>query len=118
MAAATQEYTTHSSAVSEKAWAAALNRWVKVGASQVHENLRQYSPDKLIDGNRWIAGNCQTAWLDMDFGRPRTINQAIIYSNRYWQRVKQFELQPAGGRPVADLLQHDDAERRRSEIRL
>jgi hypothetical protein len=29
----------------------------------------------------------------MDFGRPQTINQAIIYSNRYWQRVKQFELQ-------------------------
>ena len=93
MAPATQEYTTHSSAVSEKAWAATLSRWVKVGASQVHENLRQYGPDKLIDGNRWIAGNCQTAWLDMDFGRPRTINQAIIYSNRYWQRVKQFELQ-------------------------
>jgi alpha-L-fucosidase len=93
MAAVTQEYTTHSSAVSDEAWAAVLKRWVKVGASQVHGNLRQYGPDKLIDGNRWIAGNCQTAWLDEDFGRPRTINQAIIYSNRYWQSVKQFELQ-------------------------
>jgi len=90
--ASTQEYTTKGSVASDEAWSACLERWTKVGASQVHGNLRQYGPDKLLEGKRWIAGNCDTAWLDIDFGRERTINQAVIYTNRYWKKVERFEL--------------------------
>ena len=40
-----------------------------------------------------IAGNCETAWLDVDFGRQRTVDQVTIYTNRYWKKVDRFELQ-------------------------
>jgi len=90
--ASAQEYTTRGSVASDEAWSTCMERWAKVGASQVHGNLRQYGPDKLLDGKRWIAGNCDTAWLDIDFGRERTVNQAVIYTNRYWQKVERFEL--------------------------
>ena len=88
-----EEYKTSASGVSEETWSAALEDWVKVGASSVYDNSRQYGPDKLFDGQRWIPGNVKTAWLDVDFGTRRTVNEAVITTNRYWKSVEKFELQ-------------------------
>ena len=88
-----EEFKMSGAAVSKELWNASLNNWIKVGASKVYKNLRQYGPDKLLDGKRWIAGNVETAWFDIDYGRSRTVNQAKITTNRYWQDVKELELQ-------------------------
>jgi hypothetical protein len=55
--------------------------------------MRQYGPDKLFEGGRWIADQSETIWLDVDYGRSRTVNQAEIGANRYWQSVQSLELQ-------------------------
>ncbi|GAG95511.1 unnamed protein product, partial [marine sediment metagenome] len=81
--------------VSDEIWATYIDRWVKVGAFNVHQNRRQYGPDKPFEGGRWIADKQDkdgTVWLDVDFGHDHTYNQAVIYTNRYWKRVREFEL--------------------------
>jgi len=87
-----KEYKMQGEPASEEAWAQYMSHWLKVGASSVHQNMRQYGPDKLFEGGRWIADQNETIWLDVDYGRSRTVNQAEIGANRYWQNVQNFEL--------------------------
>lgn len=96
LATTAKEYKMQGEPVSDEIWATYMDRWVKVGAFNVHQNLRQYGPDKPFEGGRWIADKEDkdgTVWLDVDFGHDHTYNQAVIYTNRYWKRVREFELQ-------------------------
>ena len=67
----------------------------KVRASNVYQNMRQYSADKAVDDDpatRWATDTgTKQAWLEVDLGKPTTFNRAVI--NEEFDRVQQFELQ-------------------------
>ena len=67
----------------------------KVKASNVYQNMRQYSADKAVDddpGTRWATDTgTRQAWLEVDLGKPTTFNHAFI--SEEFDRVQQFELQ-------------------------
>ena len=92
---APKEYKVQGDPVSDEVWAGQLERWVKVGASDVYRDRRVYSPDKALEGGRWLAhsGSDKTVWLEVDFGRDRTFNQATFEANRNWKNAKKVELQ-------------------------
>lgn len=97
---AAKEYKVQGDPVSDEVWAAYLERWVKVGALDVAKNSRVDAPDKLLEGGRWVASKPAkdgTLWLDLDFGRERTFNQAVATTSRHWQYVKCLELQQWSG---------------------
>ncbi|MBW8042283.1 MAG: hypothetical protein FVQ85_20105 [Planctomycetes bacterium] len=67
----------------------------KARASNVYQNMRQYSADKAVDDDpatRWATdtGTGQ-AWLEVDLGKSMTFDRAVI--SEEFDRVKQFELQ-------------------------
>ncbi len=67
----------------------------KVKASNVYQNMRQYSADKAVDDDpatRWATDTgTKQAWLEVDMGKATTFNRAVI--SEEFDRVKQFELQ-------------------------
>jgi alpha-L-fucosidase len=67
----------------------------KVKASNVYQNMRQYSADKAVDDDpatRWATDTgTKQAWLEVDLGKLTTFNRAFI--SEEFDRVKQFELQ-------------------------
>jgi len=67
----------------------------KARASNVYQNMRQYSADKAVDDDpatRWATDTgTKQAWLEVDLGKPTTFNRAVI--SEEFDRVKQFKLQ-------------------------
>ena len=79
----------------------------KVKASNVYQNMRQYSADKAVDDDpatRWATDTgTKQAWLEIDLGKSTTFNNVVI--NEEFDRVQQYELQCKDGgqwRTIAD----------------
>ncbi|MGA2863724.1 MAG: alpha-L-fucosidase [Verrucomicrobiota bacterium] len=73
---------------------------VKASASNVFQNMEEYTADKAFDGDpatRWAtdAGTRQ-AWIAVDLGRPRRLTGVRI-REEYAGRVQRFELQRKEG---------------------
>ncbi len=73
-----------------------LSPSVKATASNVFQNMEEYSPDKAFDADpdtRWAtdAGTRQ-AWIAVDLGAPKQVSGVRI-REEYAGRVRQFEFQ-------------------------
>lgn len=68
----------------------------KAGASNIFQNMQQYSPDKAFDDDpdtRWATdAGTKKAWIEVDIGKPTAVSRAMI-DERTWDRVKRFQLQ-------------------------
>ena len=70
-----------------------------VTASNVYGNMSRYSPEYAVDDDpstRWATDSgLKTAWLEVDLGRIRKFNRAMISEG--WDRTRRFELQTKFG---------------------
>ena len=74
--------------------AASLTLEKKTTASNTYRSQPQYAPDKATDGSdstRW-ATDTETAWIEVDLGKPETFSKAMI-NEAYPGRIQKFELQ-------------------------
>jgi alpha-L-fucosidase len=71
----------------------------KVKASNVYQNMRQYSADKAVDDDpatRWATNTgTEQAWLEVDLSKSLTFNRAMV--SEAFDRVQKFELQYKDG---------------------
>ncbi len=82
----------------------AVNQSVTMGrpakASNVHQKMAKYGPDKAVDDNpstRWATdGGTHQAWLEVDLGKPTTIDRAMV-REACGKRVQSFSLQYRDG---------------------
>jgi alpha-L-fucosidase len=64
-------------------------------ASGTWENLPDFAPDKLIDGDagtRWgAAEGSRSAWIEIELSDPKTID-GIVVNEGAWDRIRNFKL--------------------------
>jgi len=69
----------------------------KATASTVFQKNPAYGPDKAVDGDpetRWATdGSTDSAWLEVDLGKPMTVRKVGIDEPEEFRRVRAFELQ-------------------------
>lgn len=70
----------------------------KATASNTYQNQAEYGPDKAVDGNndtRWATdAGVKSAWLEVDLGKPATLNRATIkQAFPELGRVRKFAIQ-------------------------
>lgn len=75
-----------------------LTRRAKVTASNVFQNQPEYAPQKAVDGNedtRWATDwGVKSAWLEVDFGEPKTFNRVLIkQAYPELQRIRNFRIE-------------------------
>ena len=77
-----------------------LTAGARASASNIFQNQPEYGPGKAIDGRkdtRWATdAGLKAAWLELDFGKPRTFKRVRI-SEAFPNRVQRFELQQFDG---------------------
>ncbi len=77
-----------------------LTTGARATASNVHQNMAEYSADKAIDGRadtRWATdAGLKSAWLEFDLGKTATFKRARI-SEAYPHRVQKFQLEYLDG---------------------
>jgi alpha-L-fucosidase len=80
--------------------AVSLSEKAKATASNVFQNIAEFSADKAVDGRtdtRWACdGGLKQAWLELDLGQPKTFRRARL-SEAFPNRVQKFELQRLDG---------------------
>jgi len=81
---------------------ASLTTGRKAAASNVFRNDARYGASQAVDGEsetRWATdADVRQCWLDVDFGKPETVDRAVIEECvDYGVRVKSFELQAKDG---------------------
>jgi alpha-L-fucosidase len=79
-----------------------LTAGAKVTSSNVYRTDPTWGPEKAVDGDettRWATDTgTSAAWLEADFGEPRTIGSVFISECvDYGQRVGKFEIQVKEG---------------------
>lgn len=80
--------------------ASKLASGIKATASNVFQNMEDFSPDKAFDGDpgtRWATdGGTRQAWIAVDLGRPKRLSGVRIHEE-YAGRVQRFEFQRREG---------------------
>jgi len=73
---------------------------IKATASNVFQNMEEFSPDKAFDADpetRWATdGGTRQAWIAVDLGRPKRLSGVRIHEE-YAGRVQRFEFQRKEG---------------------
>jgi hypothetical protein len=81
---------------------------VTATASNVYQNTPDYEPDMAVDGDshtRWATDvGTKQAWLEVDYGKPRTFSGVRI-DEAYPGRVQKFTLQTKDGDGWKTLLE-------------
>lgn len=75
--------------------AARLTPYVAAAASNIYQGMKEFGPDRALDGDpetRWATdAGTHAAWLEVDYGRPRTFDRVLI-TERGFPRTRRFEL--------------------------
>lgn len=82
----------------KEAFAINIAKKVKVTASNVRGNSKEFGASNVNDGNKdtyWATDDpVRTASLTIDFGKPQTMNRFLVQENiRLGQRIKSFTLE-------------------------
>lgn len=81
---------------------------INATASNVFQGMDEYAPDQAFDGElgtRWATdAGTHSAWIAIDFGKPRTFDQVHIWES-CGERVQRFELQYREGDQWRTILE-------------